>query len=175
MDPQTSNVYYTDTLTGKVAGKYLNVVPGADSYGFAGIGISLYRDRGRATDDGPIFVKNVSESSSLYGRIQRNDRLLAVNGESVDDVSVRLVYALINGKDGTVVHLRFSRDLGKGPNIFNLEAHRKNGIPLAEDMDKETDTLQKSKMGPMSQSKSMAVSTPASWIKDNMEATPGYT
>mmetsp|Transcript_441 Transcript_441/g.905 ORF Transcript_441/g.905 Transcript_441/m.905 type:complete len:1108 (-) Transcript_441:78-3401(-) len=172
VDPKTSNVYYKDMLTGKVSGKYINVVPGADSYGFAGVGISLARRRGRATDDGPVFVNMVSEKSSAYGKAERGDRLLAVNGENVDNIGLTLIYALLNGRDGTVVVLRFSRDLRQGPHIFDVEAIRKNGIPLAEDLDKEGTFMQRSFNMPEDKE---PVSTPATWIKDSMQGTPGFS
>jgi len=71
-----------------------------------GVGVAVRRQEGQE-DKGPVLVHLISEISPLFGSVNRGDRLVSVNTESIDHLPMKTVHALIDGQDGSGLTLQF--------------------------------------------------------------------
>jgi len=122
-----------------------------------GVGVAVRRQEG-LEDKGPVLVHLISEISPLFGSVNRGDRLVSVNTESIDHLPMKTVHALIDGQDGSGLTLQFfCQKAGDSTSTFqdraefwkgkgkcdshvvteSFELHRSSQLPLSKATDED--------------------------------------
>lgn len=84
----------------------------------SGVGIRLRKD---AATNALVIVEPIPNSPAAGAGIQSGDRLLSIDGELTDDMTLDEASERIRGEEGVAVTLRIERD---GANPFNVELTR---------------------------------------------------
>jgi len=82
-------------------------IPKSRMTAIGGAGVAVWRHESQQ-DKGPVLVHLVSEEcTEVYNNVRTGDRLVSVNTESIDHLPMRVIWALIDGQDGTRLTLQF--------------------------------------------------------------------
>jgi carboxyl-terminal processing protease len=91
-----------------------------------GIGVGIH-----AVDHHPVIDQVIPGNAAFKSGVKAGDRLLKVNGKSVDGVPLPDIAKLLRGAAGTKVRIVVQRPGESGPRSFSLERQMVTLLPAA--------------------------------------------